>query len=115
MVAAELGPQVFHSLGPATQLRFPEVPVPGDLYQLDPRRVIGLTIALSRLLTFRRERARMMGLTGSSSYSDPDKIAAELGLAQRTFDRGGFHVIDVTDKPVEASADEVIRHVGQTR
>jgi hypothetical protein len=75
--------------------------------RLDPRRVVGLTIDPFQLLIFRRSRMRNVPLTGTA-YLDPDAIAEELKAALRVFRRAGFAVVDITDKPIEVSADEVI-------
>jgi regulator of PEP synthase PpsR (kinase-PPPase family) len=88
-----------------------EVPAPPELYQLDPARVIGLKIELDRLLTFRRRRIGQLGIPAQSAYTDPARIEEELQVAQSVFRKGGFFVIDVTDKTVEVSADEVIKRI----
>jgi regulator of PEP synthase PpsR (kinase-PPPase family) len=84
-----------------------QLPTPPELLRLDPRRVVGLTIDPFQLLTFRRSRMRNVPLTGTA-YLDPDAIAEELKAALLVFRRSGFAVIDITDKPIEVSADEVI-------
>jgi regulator of PEP synthase PpsR (kinase-PPPase family) len=90
-----------------------ELPTPTELYQLERSRVIGLTLDLDRLLTFRRERCRLLGIPTRSAYAHPAQVEEEIRLALRVFRRGGFHIVDVTNKPVEASADEVIRRIGR--
>lgn len=92
-----------------------ELPTPAELYQLERSRVIGLTIDPDRLLTFRRQRSRLLGMPARSAYAHPAQIEEEIRLALRVCRRGGFHIVDVTDKPVEASADEVIRRISRTR
>lgn len=88
----------------------PTIPPPLELFHLDPKRVIGLTIDPTKLLMHRQQRQRRLGkLTGVSPYSDPVKLFEEVETADRIFARGGFSVIDVTDKPIEASADDVIK------
>jgi regulator of PEP synthase PpsR (kinase-PPPase family) len=91
----------------------PEIPVSPKLFNLDPDRVIGLKIDLDRLLAYRRRRIGQLGISARSAYTDPARIEEELELAQSTFQKGGFFVIDVTDKTVEVSADEVIKRIGQ--
>ncbi len=92
----------------------PQIPIPPELYRLDRRRVIGLTIDIDRLLGFRRQRTRLMGISTESDYARPAEVGRELALARQVYQRGGFHVVDVTDKPVEASADEIIKRLGQS-
>lgn len=94
----------------------PEVAVPVELFELDPMRVIGLTIDTDRLLYIRRQRSARLGLPGgdsplASAYSDPEQVAEEIQYARRVFRKGGFRVINVTDKTIEASADEILKLV----
>ena len=91
----------------------PQIPIPDELYELDRSQVIGLTMEVDRLVVFRRDRARRLGMPIHSDYASTLGVSKELNFARRVFRRGGFHVIDVTDKPVEASADEIIRYVEQ--
>ena len=89
------------------------LPVPAGLFQLDPRRVIGLDIGGNRLLIHRQRRLSRIGVREPSDYIVPAKIEEELGSARGVFQQGGFSVIDVTDKPIEASANEVIELITQ--
>ncbi len=81
---------------------------PSDLLQLDRQRVIGLTIEPGQLLVHRQRRQRRLGAPGPSAYTDPHAILEEMEGARDMFRRGGFSVIDVTDKPIETSAQEII-------
>jgi regulator of PEP synthase PpsR (kinase-PPPase family) len=89
----------------------PDVPVPPALSQLDSGRVVGLTIDPDQLVMFRRQRFSRLGAPGSSAYVDPDAIRAEIEGALRFFRQQGFYVIDVTDKTIEASADDVLKRI----
>jgi hypothetical protein len=89
----------------------PGVPPHGGLFELNHSRVIGLTIAPDRLLQHRRQRSARLGVKETGSYADPQEIMDELLEAERVFRKGGFHVLDVTDKTIEASADEILRMV----
>jgi regulator of PEP synthase PpsR (kinase-PPPase family) len=87
----------------------PNMPLPPVLFQLDPHRVVGLTIEAGQLLLHRQQRQIRLGAPGPSAYVDPNSIYEELQNAKQVFRRGGFAVIDVTDKPIETCADEIIR------
>jgi len=84
-----------------------------DIFTLDRRRVIGLTIEPGQLLIHRQQRQKTLGVVGVSDYVDPVKIYEEIQAARNIFRQGGFSVIDVTDKPIETSADEIIRHISR--
>jgi regulator of PEP synthase PpsR (kinase-PPPase family) len=85
-----------------------ELAPPAELFQLDSRRVIGLSIEPGQLLGHRQQRQRRLGAPGPTAYTDPVAIYEEMEAARRVFKQGGFSTIDVTDKPIEASADEII-------
>ena len=87
----------------------PEVPPPPELFKLDRRRVVGLTIRPDQLIVFREQRYARLGLAAPIDYIDPRRIGEEVQAALRVFRRGRFAVIDVTDKPIETSADEIIK------
>lgn len=87
----------------------PEIPVPQALFDLDPHRVVGLTIDSEQLLMFRRLRQMRLGVQGFTPYTDLEAIQEELHQAQRVFRRGNFHMINMTDKTIEQGADEIIR------
>lgn len=86
---------------------------PLELFQLPRRRVVGLTIAPDRLLAHRRWREYRLKVSLSGSYSNPRKLQEELDAARRVFLQGGFAVVDITDKPVEVSAREILECVGR--
>jgi regulator of PEP synthase PpsR (kinase-PPPase family) len=46
--------------------------------------------------------------TAGSSYTDFSRLDDELDMARRVFRRGGFAVVNVTNKPIEESADEIM-------
>ncbi len=87
----------------------PEIPVPDALFELDPGRVFGLTIDPEQLLVYRRQRQARLGVSEASSYTDLDAIREELQQAKKVFRQGRFEVINMTDKTIEQTADEIIR------
>jgi hypothetical protein len=88
-------------------------PPPPELFQINRRRVVGLTIDPERLLEHRRWRERRLKVSLSGSYTNPFKLREELEAARRVFLQGGFSVVDITNKPVEASAKEILERVGR--
>jgi regulator of PEP synthase PpsR (kinase-PPPase family) len=89
----------------------PGVPPRQKLFELDRRRVIGLKIDPAELLAHRQYRQSNLGVGGSSDYNDPVKLFEEVEAAQQVYRRGRFKVIDVTNKPIETSAAQVITAV----
>lgn len=84
------------------------VPPPAELLRVDRRRVVGLTIEPGQLVDHRRQRQRRLGVPGESAYTDPAGLYEEVETARRFYRRSGFAVVDITDKPIEESADEII-------
>ncbi len=93
----------------------PQLPVPKSIFELDPRRAIGLTIDPAQLHIYRSHRLARMGIPYKSDYNNFEKITEEINFAMEIFQKGGFMVIDVTDKTIELSADEIIKHLSNYR
>lgn len=87
------------------------IPLPDELSRIDRRRVIGLNIEPDRLVEHRRKREERMGKASMMSYSGPPEVLEELDAARRIYREGGFQVVEVTDKPIEIIADEIIKFV----
>ncbi len=86
----------------------PGVPPPDELFQIDRRRVVGLTIEADTLIQHRHWRQIGLAGGGGRAYSDLEALYGELEAAKRVFRQGNFAVINVTNKPIEESADQVI-------
>ncbi len=85
-----------------------DFPLPEELYKIDRRRVIGLSIEYEHLINHRKKRQKRMGITGPLTYTKPSSVFEELEAARKIYQKGGFHVISVTAKPIETIADEII-------
>lgn len=85
------------------------VNISAELFKLDHRRVIGLTIDPVQLLIHRQKRQIRLGAPGHSKYTEPEAIQDELETALKFYRQHDYSVIDVTDKSIETSADELIR------
>jgi len=85
---------------------------PAILKQLPPTRVIGLTMNARRLVTLRTSRSEY--LHGAvQDYIDLDSVRSELLYALHYFNTApAWNVIDVTGKPIEGIAAEIIGLVG---
>src|SRR5918999_2239750 len=87
---------------------------PDELFEIDPAKVVGLTIDAKRLEEIRRDRARRMG-GGNHSYAKLLEIYEELEEAESVHRRLGCPIIDTTDLSIEETAARVIRIVEQRR
>lgn len=84
--------------------------LPDALLGIDARRVLGLTINPAQLAGHRRARQPSLGMTGGA-YFEQQSIVEELRAAHHLFAKHHFAVIDVTDKPIETTSEEVIAHL----
>lgn len=91
----------------------PGVPMPGELSAVDRSRVVGLTINPDRLLAIRRRRMAAIGAHPETGYTDPARVEEEVREARKLFRSGGFWALDMTDRTIEAGADEIIRRVAR--
>jgi [pyruvate, water dikinase]-phosphate phosphotransferase / [pyruvate, water dikinase] kinase len=92
----------------------PGVEPPRELEQIDPRKIVGLTIDAESLAAIRSERAR--GMRGAKRrYADLAEIYEELERAEQIHRRLGCPVIEVSNLAIEETARRIIRLVEQRR
>jgi [pyruvate, water dikinase]-phosphate phosphotransferase / [pyruvate, water dikinase] kinase len=87
---------------------------PPALFEVDPAKIVGLTIEAERLREIRRQRARRLG-GDQHAYSQLLEIYAELEEAEAVHRRLGCPVIEISDLSIEETAARVIRLVEQRR
>ncbi|MEL7585153.1 MAG: pyruvate, water dikinase regulatory protein [Prolixibacteraceae bacterium] len=81
---------------------------PEELLTIDPRRVFGLQIGLQQLIVHRIKRLRNTKELGNHAYVDEGRVREDIRHANMIFSKGKFTVINVTHKPVESTANEII-------
>jgi [pyruvate, water dikinase]-phosphate phosphotransferase / [pyruvate, water dikinase] kinase len=91
-----------------------DIAPPQELLEIDPAKIVGLTIDPDRLAEIRRARVRSMGAT-KRRYAELDAIYAELEQASRLHRRLGCPVLDVSELSVEETAMRIVRLVDQNR
>jgi len=82
---------------------------PPELFEVDPAKVVGLTIDAHRLAEIRAERIHLMG--GDRSYASLPQIYDELEYAAGVHRRLGCPVIDVSELSIEEIAQRILRTV----
>ncbi|WP_026476314.1 pyruvate, water dikinase regulatory protein [Alkaliphilus transvaalensis] len=93
----------------------PEVNPPKELYEVNPKKIIGLTTNPLKLIEIRQERLKALGLKHEANYASMERILAELDYAEAIMKRVNCPVIDVSTKAVEESASiilEIFREIG---
>ncbi|MCG8688731.1 MAG: kinase/pyrophosphorylase [Desulfobacterales bacterium] len=89
----------------------PGVPMPETLDDVDRRRVIALNINSQQLLSHRKMRQESLGATDLYSYAGKEDIEEEIRHAQKYYITKGFSMINVSSKPIETSAEEIIEMI----
>jgi [pyruvate, water dikinase]-phosphate phosphotransferase / [pyruvate, water dikinase] kinase len=87
---------------------------PSELFDVDPLKIVGLTIDAERLAEIRTARVRGMG-GNNRQYAEMVEIYDELEEAAALHRRLGCPVIDVTGLSIEETAHRVIRLVDRRR
>jgi regulator of PEP synthase PpsR (kinase-PPPase family) len=90
-----------------------DIQPPKELFEIDRRRVIGLTVDVDVLTQHRRWRQEALGWHAGQAYSNTTVLYNEVEFGQRLFRKGGFSVINVTNKPIEETADQVIAMISR--
>ncbi len=89
----------------------PGVPMPQSLDLVDRRRVFALNINREQLQAHRKMRQESLGTNDIYAYSGKDEIEKEIEHAQKYYITKGFSMINVSNKPIETSAEEIIEMV----
>lgn len=82
----------------------PEASVPDEIWQVDPKKIVGLTNDAEVLNSFRKERMIAYGLSPETIYSDMERIRAELEYAYELYNKLGCIVINVSKRSIEETA-----------
>lgn len=81
-----------------------------SLFTLEKRRLVGLTMHPGQLMTHRQHRQKRLGAI-VGDYASPQKVFEEIEYFDSLLRSKNIHLLDVTDKPIETSADEVLRYI----
>jgi [pyruvate, water dikinase]-phosphate phosphotransferase / [pyruvate, water dikinase] kinase len=87
---------------------------PRELWELDPSKIVGLTIDPDRLVEIRRGRLRNLGAR-DRRYAELMEIYEELDEAAAVHRRLGCPVIDISELSIEETAQRILRTVDQRR
>ncbi len=89
---------------------------PKELFEIDARKVVGLTIDPNRLVEIRRARVRTMGAAARNrQYAELMEIYEELEVATKLHRRLGCPVIDISELSIEETAHRVLRVLEERR
>jgi [pyruvate, water dikinase]-phosphate phosphotransferase / [pyruvate, water dikinase] kinase len=90
------------------------IELPDELFEIDPVKVVGLTIDAERLADIRTARVRSMGAP-RKRYAELEAIYGELEEAAAVHRRLRCPIIDVSELSVEETAMRIVRLVERRR
>ena len=88
---------------------------PGELFAVDPWKLVGFTIDAERLTEIRQRRVRALAAGANARYAALTEIYEELDAAARLHRRLGCPVIDVSNLAIEEAAARVAELVDDRR
>jgi regulator of PEP synthase PpsR (kinase-PPPase family) len=81
---------------------------PKELFEIDKDRVFGLNTNLNHLVIQRQKRWKGIDNLSNMNYVDSKSVGRELQYAKFLFKRGGFTEINISNKAIESTANEII-------
>lgn len=88
----------------------PEVGVPEELYEIDKKKIFGLTINPLQLIEIRKRRLdKFKRIPTTIEYAGDARILDELDFADKIIRRIGCRTIDVTQRAIEDTALIIIK------
>lgn len=85
------------------------VPPPPELSEVAPEKVVGLTLAIEKLLEIRKARLIQLGMPADANYGLREHVGAELEYADEIFSsHPGWMVIDVSGRAIEETATIIL-------
>lgn len=86
----------------------PEVKPPAIIYELNPKKLIGLTMDPDQLVRIRTERLKAVGLPFGAKYATEERVKEELAFAMNLYRELGCQIIDVSEKAIEETAGLIL-------
>jgi len=86
----------------------PESDAPRELFEINPRKVVGLTNSPQKLNQIRTERLKALGLSSNANYASYQRILEEISYAEDIMRRIGCPIINVSNKAIEEIAGIIL-------
>ncbi len=90
----------------------PEVEPPAELFDVDPRRIFGLTSDPDLLSSIRSQRLSELGVY-ARQYAEREAVLTEIESARALMRQLGCIVVRTDNRAVEETAQEIIRYLEQ--
>ena len=86
----------------------PEVEPPEEIFEINHKKIVGLTANPEHLNKIRKERLKALGLRDNSTYADLNRIIEELEYSSKLMKKIGCKTIDISDKAIEETAGIIL-------
>lgn len=86
----------------------PEKEITPYIYQIDPKKIVGLTNDARIIHRHRENRMREYGISSATQYASKDRVSAELEYANTLYRELDCPVIHVDDRSIEESATIIL-------
>lgn len=94
----------------------PEVGVPEEIYEIDRKKVFGLTIDPMQLIEIRKRRLdKFHRLSANIEYAGDARILEEFEFADKIMGKIGCKTIDVTKRAIEDTALIILSEIGHNK
>ena len=90
----------------------PEIGVPDELFEIDNKKIFGLTIDPIQLIEIRKHRLdKFHRISSSIEYASDSRILEEFEFAEKIIKKLGCKVIDVTKRAIEDTALIILENI----
>ena len=86
----------------------PEIPIPKEVFEINPKKIIGLTNTPEKLNEIRQARLKALGLSSNANYAKLDRILEELDYSEKIMKKLSCPVINVANKAIEETAGLIL-------
>ncbi|GAA0079366.1 pyruvate, water dikinase regulatory protein [Clostridium sp. CTA-5] len=91
----------------------PEVSIPNELYEVDRKKIFGLTINPLQLIEIRKRRLdKFHRITSDIKYAGDERVLEEFEFADKIMRKLGCKTIDVTQRAIEDTALIILESIG---
>lgn len=90
------------------------VDIPRELFKVDQRKLIALTIDQEKMVRLRSSRLQKLGRSLSEDYANPEYVNEEIAYQKKiSAELGNIPIINITNKAIEEAATEILTILGR--
>lgn len=89
--------------------------IPKGLFEIEPKKIFGLTVDKEALKRIREERLKSLGLSTDSLYSSKERIDREVDYALELMNDLDCTIIDTTYRSIEETSDLIINNLNNNK